>query len=745
VRIVGSLEERVEELEKKVSALENLLSITSQGENKEWIGELLPPKTKLNSHQSVKELMANFSNQQQRQPQQQQHQPQQQRPQQQQQQQTQQQRPQQQLQPQQNNIGKKNSKIREEIFGKYIIGALASLLIFVAAASFIALVWGRISSEIKLLFLVLASMILITIGFVRIKKHNNSITSILLGTGSGLLFISISAAYMAFDFIGSLTAFALAAGWAIFFILSYKYTQTFFTTIIAYIGSYLATFLGLTLVKSNMDYIVVIIFVISIASSMLISGYKWLNHKRQLLCTILTLFSIISIYVFGSFENAVIPNWIPYFIILVILIHGLTNRIFYLVEKSKMLPAHLIVGICVELITFVGLFRLNDSIGSTKTILVFIFILVTQLLINEWKSYSITVSLTVIYSTFLVFAVLAFQITQYNCTFGISLVVLLLLLIDSVKGKTKHHSRYTFLELIIILCDTLLVLISNTLRTETNNLVYIVNIILLIGVVTCLLYEQYKYNRSNNLVMLKVIGFFAFLVNIYFLVNKVILLLNGTEDMISGSVIGYLCITIVLLLFMKSGYFNFWNHPDFKWFCKNKEILQDQSQIAFYILTTIIYFTGLIGLRELLLWYEQLIMIFSVLCVALLQTLNLFRFNIKLYLIGIWIGLKYTILAWTILHISFHTPFNSVIISLIGLILALLSIMAGFLLKVKSIRMYGLILTLLMALKFILVDLSQENSVIRVIALLVGGFICFGISVLYNRLNNIVTQDDNKK
>ncbi|MBC7959974.1 MAG: hypothetical protein H7X94_08915, partial [Vallitaleaceae bacterium] len=55
-----------------------------------------------------------------------------------------------------------------------------------------------------------------------------------------------------------------------------------------------------------------------------------------------------------------------------------------------------------------------------------------------------------------------------------------------------------------------------------------------------------------------------------------------------------------------------------------------------------------------------------------------------------------------------------------------------------SLRLYGLILTIIMVVKFILVDLSQENSITRVLALMFGGLICFGISVMYNKLNKII-------
>lgn len=147
------------------------------------------------------------------------------------------------------------------------------------------------------------------------------------------------------------------------------------------------------------------------------------------------------------------------------------------------------------------------------------------------------------------------------------------------------------------------------------------------------------------------------------------------------------------------------------------------------------YFIGLTLFNGNYAWFIQLIMILSLLAVALLQSkMTMERYNVDKVL-GVWIGLKYLILIWVILGKTFNIPFNSVVMSVAGLIIALLSIALGFKLQIKSLRLFGLILTIIMALKFIIVDFSQGNSIMRVVSLLIGGLICFGITVLYNRLN----------
>ncbi|WP_429149753.1 DUF2339 domain-containing protein [Anaerotaenia torta] len=68
-------------------------------------------------------------------------------------------------------------------------------------------------------------------------------------------------------------------------------------------------------------------------------------------------------------------------------------------------------------------------------------------------------------------------------------------------------------------------------------------------------------------------------------------------------------------------------------------------------------------------------------------------------------------------------------------IVAIGSISVGFKLRNKGIRLCGLILTIIMVARFIVVDLNQENSITRVLALIAGGGLCFLISFIYNKLS----------
>lgn len=75
---------------------------------------------------------------------------------------------------------------------------------------------------------------------------------------------------------------------------------------------------------------------------------------------------------------------------------------------------------------------------------------------------------------------------------------------------------------------------------------------------------------------------------------------------------------------------------------------------------------------------------------------------------------------------------QSYLLSLTGMLTALACILAGFIGRVSSLRFYGLILTLVCVLKLVTLDVIGLVPVLRVIALIGGGIICFVVSAIYN-------------
>ena len=95
----------------------------------------------------------------------------------------------------------------------------------------------------------------------------------------------------------------------------------------------------------------------------------------------------------------------------------------------------------------------------------------------------------------------------------------------------------------------------------------------------------------------------------------------------------------------------------------------------------------------------------------------------------IYVGLKFTILLICIL-----ASFDAVnyVISISVFIMAILLILLGFKLKLKSLRVYGLVTTMIFAVKLVMIDITYDNVLGNALSFFISGLICFGISALYS-------------
>lgn len=129
--------------------------------------------------------------------------------------------------------------------------------------------------------------------------------------------------------------------------------------------------------------------------------------------------------------------------------------------------------------------------------------------------------------------------------------------------------------------------------------------------------------------------------------------------------------------------------------------------------------------------------------ITILLALMLFSVNSKNLLQkehigwGIYVGIKFTIYMIAILD-SFATPDFG--ISIGCLLFAIGSIVCGFMLCHKSLRVYGLVLSLLSVAKLVMLDINYENTLGHAFSFFICGILCFVISTIYNMLDKKITK-----
>ena len=176
-----------------------------------------------------------------------------------------------------------------------------------------------------------------------------------------MLFIAILSANMAFYLISNNTAIFLSGAWAIAFIMSSRYRDLFFTKIIAYIGSYITLILGLSLMSSNMELLVLTLFVTAISGVMFrtskfnvktdsVETDQPTIHMERILNIILSMFSYTTIFAGSMLKWGIDGYGIQLGILSVIYV--LLNMLYKVYDiRRKKYPLYLLISLFVTMLT----------------------------------------------------------------------------------------------------------------------------------------------------------------------------------------------------------------------------------------------------------------------------------------------------------------------------------------------------------------------------------------------------------
>lgn len=647
---------------------------------------------------------------------------------------------------------KENRKDSEAMIGKYLIGTLSAILIFVACASFASLIWDQISDGVKLGIMLIFSISISGVGFWMIQKKRSPIAAVTLGIGAGSLFISILSANLAFHMIGNNTSLILAGAWAIGFILASQRSKLYFLTVIAYVGSFITLIFGLSLMHSGADYMLLSLFALCIAGVMLFTSWQADGFEKRT-NTLLSLGNFTVLLVGGLADTTLgnsklIDSGLTH-IFLLVLIYGLMNLYLKLLEPQKPHPLYLFMNVAITLLTAVSIGLINEAYYDLSTMAglwLFFSINLIQLAISRTTLQSMERHLTIYYSWVLALGFMFIGLEGYESPAGISVIVMILLASD-VLLKRKSPTG---------LMAGILVLDAFLLNMATGDHV----LCALIGVIDVGLFAYLLWQRFEKLAVekgelseaaLKVMGLLVLVLSCFGTLASLGEALNfdSFSDYLSVT-LGYCLAAASVIGLLVKGFFKPWVPMALIEGMADGKPLADTAargaktlRIAYNALLIILYIFGLFLMQDVDLLILQFVLTLAVLAVALVQSREwLVRDQKDDMISGLWMVIKYLMFAWTAVWSYFDYSIDSVLYSVAGLMVAIAWISLGFYLKVKSVRLYGLVLTLVMVAKFIIVDLSGENSMTRVLALIVGGVLCFIISYIYNKLSTSEKVDD---
>jgi len=107
-------------------------------------------------------------------------------------------------------------------------------------------------------------------------------------------------------------------------------------------------------------------------------------------------------------------------------------------------------------------------------------------------------------------------------------------------------------------------------------------------------------------------------------------------------------------------------------------------------------------------------------------------------LLGVCLGVRVTIYVLCVLALLHDIP--GFVISVVLILLALGAVIAGFLIKLSSLRVYGLVMAMVAILKLLMLDVSHDNSLQTVFCFIIAGVLCFCINYVYNKVKKYMEE-----
>ena len=648
---------------------------------------------------------------------------------------------------------KQQSKWTEAAIGKYLIGIIAALLVFAAAISFIVLLWENIMTDLAIFIIVLAAgLAILATGFIRLYKHKNAITSILIGTGAGLVYIALAAGHVAFQIIDDLTALCCIVVWSAGLLLSFRFSRLFFISIIAYAGGLISLIFTYSRISAPFDIVTSMVFMIVVLGVFLISTSLWMDKLKQYIAGIMALalpLSFIvhfsSTYLYRNFGTVLfwcmllccaIMYWLYFYIR-----HSMRDNLLGI--KSIALEFAAFLAACCLFPTFIK-GSVPTLFGIDNWIWLFVITGITAIALAFMYKHSFTALLMFILSATL--AVNASSAVIY----GFPVLGVLTLATYFLKDARFNGSKIVTLCLMYI---SFLAIVSYGQfyaydESLFSNIVYISGALSTVAVSLCLVRSSYKREEHIGFTINTKISAFVISAVLISMLGALIVSYRyvGRPYVLTDTV--FLAVmALICLATYYSGFFLDWR-KDGAFPYRNKELKRysfDLSGILAFSFIFILYTACLFIMITELPWYLKLINTFTAFGVLLMQSYVLIGRYRTNPVAAVSTGVLFLLFGWVFLYGWFNIGINSLEASITGMALAFASIFTGVILRVGMYRIFGLILTLCMTAKAILLDIVFTDGVTRVVAFLIGGIICFGISIVYSKLETSLKQTQENK
>ena len=661
----------------------------------------------------------------------------------------------------------KPKRSMESWVGRNLIAILACVLVFLGLVFLGFLVVPTLGDTAKIALMFSFSGVLSAVALALTLVKKNSFTNALLGCGVGSLLISLMLAHLYFHALGDVYAFVLLTLWLAAALALVRLTSSLLMSIITHVGMVVSLCLAYTIGLNQGNLALILAYhILSVALITVGSHFCYPKALRWGLIASLAMSLVAVSAMFSNYleaSNAITTVQsnlvIAAFVIQLVGAIILSAVVFRAVAKQTSKP----LGITIQLINsailcaiiFVAtwlfplalinltLYPLATHSWLANLPSLFIPTLITSLVaigcffvsLGLGKRHSGSAAYELISTIMLAFytsgALIMFYITialqfmDYPYLPGIILVAVLV----AIGYQITKRSAYLLASFIFLVIDFGLMLFAGFWTLITNGsvafgFIYMVVCLALLAYIATRLNSQQKASLQ---VPLKIAALAIFELS-------VISTISAAELLSSYSFLIITAAFIVLFAFK----FDARNQRQkgFYLFMRIHEIALVAAAALDLLFTHSLDAIPFITTRESILLTNTLAIILSIAGIALLActVTSLSRTRKQLWL-GVPLGIAFTLAVMAPIGVVTTWLNQPSVLSLALMASALVCIAGGFLTGIKPLRLYGLVLVIGSVLKLVTFDISNAQTIVRVVALIVGGLICFGIGALYTYSN----------
>lgn len=619
---------------------------------------------------------------------------------------------------------RKGRESAEKIVGIKVMGIVASVLIFISFLLFAAIFVPALPDTAKMALMFMISSIMTAVGLVVWFNRKDSILFLSIAAcGIGALYISLFVSNVYFGIIDKIPLYILIMIWAGGVLYLTRYKQRLFE-IIGLTGIIISIIFGVAYCIQDRDaemlIVLSIFFVVGLLAYMLI---RLRDDITFIISSVAGILGTFLLFVAGAriIDTLSIgaDKYIPNEVFILFGILGVLSIAFMVLNLQRIndknyhyLPFFgfgynlLLMGIM-----FVG--SVEDEIGSILCLVVSVIVYIilewyhssTLYEVSSYKGKSVGIRVWQI--TLLVVAAVCISSVDILSDY-ISIFLLFLPLAVYAGLKDNLEARITALSLYGALI---------ILGAETEPIMMVIYFV--IGALITYGFMYYNKNEYNSVIKLLTYIFMQLGLGIY-----IAILCDDSMDSEAVAFIVIVVLGLINLLATKTVFGRSW--------LTNEDELS--IKVTGYVINAVLMFMNLILMFDS---YDEL-HILSVLTAVLLFTINAWNLIRSGKLIfEVYVAMKFTVLLICILA-SFDSP--SYILSICVFALAVVIIILGFSLKLKSLRIYGLVTTMIFAVKLVMIDISYDNILGNALSFFISGVMCFGISALYSIADKKLSQ-----